>query len=698
VLIDGHRIPLNGILRNLADPNIVPPNAIERLDVMPEGASSIYGSDAVAGVINFVTRKRFDGLEINGQAGFADGYNSENGGFIGGKTWEGGSALLAYSHSSRSALSQADRPFTFTNHLEAGGSNFGSFACSPATIQPRGTTSIYTYPYSGAPLSNAQRNAPCDSSRFNDLLPNDKRDSVMLKFEHELTDRLTAGVDVVYSSSKDIARIPRGSVTATVFGPGSANANQINPFFQAPTGVNTSAETVRFDASELLGSGAETRSGSDTFYAFGRFQYRIGNNWLVTANMLVGNTRSFSDTSGTLCASCALLALNGTLNQTGAITSPSVPGTGITVVNLPLTPANALDPFRYAATNRTSAQVLAGLTDSNSSSSAAQNIQQYTLKADGPLHAVPAGDVKLAGGIEYKFYDDRPQSTSSLNIGPASRGSQFLEFLYTRNVKSALTEVLLPLVDADMKVPFVRGLELNISGRYDNYSDFGSTTNPKFAVNWQIAEGLKVRGNVARSFVAPPMTTVGAHGSSPDSAYFSSNLGIFQVPLDRYPAARQIPACANAVTTCAFNTAAVPGIQINGANPNLRPQTGRSWSIGVDLAPSFMRDFTLSATYWHDDFHGGVTSPIPALALNSSGFASLLTIYPNGATPAEVAAFAGGRPQTSTLPSPVYFTYNFLQENALNLTVEGIDADIRYSPKLTWGSISSGVAATYFLP
>ena len=133
-LIDGHRIPLTGIIRNLADPNILPPNAVERVEVMPEGASSVYGSDAVAGVVNFITRKHFDGFEVDAQDGEANGYKTYSGGFLGGKTWDDASALLAYSYSYGSDLSQADRQYTLSNHLAVGGSNFGSFACSPATI------------------------------------------------------------------------------------------------------------------------------------------------------------------------------------------------------------------------------------------------------------------------------------------------------------------------------------------------------------------------------------------------------------------------------------------------------------------------------------------------------------------------------------------------------------------------------------
>jgi len=98
-------------------------------------------------------------------------------------------------------------------------------------------------------------------------------------------------------------------------------------------------------------------------------------------------------------------------------------------------------------------------------------------------------------------------------------------------VKSAYVETLVPLVGPAMNVPFVRKLELNLSGRYDGYNDFGSTTNPKFALNWQINDNLKVRGNVARSFVAPPMSTVGSNGQGTGTtAARSSVSGSFRYP------------------------------------------------------------------------------------------------------------------------------------------------------------------------
>src|SRR5690348_7601116 len=80
VLIDGRRLPLSGINHTLADPNIIAPLSIDHVEVLPDGASSTYGSDAVAGVINFITRKNFKGLEVSGQVGMGDSYNTEQAG------------------------------------------------------------------------------------------------------------------------------------------------------------------------------------------------------------------------------------------------------------------------------------------------------------------------------------------------------------------------------------------------------------------------------------------------------------------------------------------------------------------------------------------------------------------------------------------------------------------------------------------
>lgn len=694
IVIDGHRFPLSGVIRSLGDPNIVPPNAIERVEVVPEGASSVYGSDAVAGVINFVTRRRFSGIEATAQTGFGDNYRTYSAGVAAGKTWEQGFGFLAYSYSDRDAVASRNRPFTNPNKLALGGTNFANFNCSPATFQPTGSSSLYAYPYATAG-SSAQAAAMCDTTGVADLIPAEKRHSVMLKFEQGIGEKLLFNVDAVYSTRTNVQQISRGSITARVFGPGSANAGQINPFYVFPTGSTATSGTVRLNFDELLGPGATTEGKSEAYYLSSGLKYKLGGDWSISGLAMFGVNTSSATNYDALCASCALLALNGTTNTNGVLTQVSIPGTTTTVLSLPLTTANALDPFRPAASNRTSPATLAGLIDHASWQRARQDIQQYQVKIDGSLLELPAGAVKVAVGAEYTNYGALPSLSQTLNIGPITSGARSLNLEYDRDVKSAFGELLLPLVSPDMEIPLVNKLNVNFSARYDKYSDFGSTKNPKIAVDWEVVEGIKLRGNVARSFVAPPIGTIGKDGMALDTNIGAFAQGQFAVPLDRYPEARLVPGCATAVTVCNFGTAAITGMIINGANPDLVAQKGRTWSIGVDFAQLFVPGLRGSITYWHNGFTGGVTSPIPSLALNSTGFNQLLTIYPNGATQAQIDAFRSYRPQSSILQPPIYFSYDFRNQNALNLKVEGIDADVRYRHTFDWGSFNGGVAATY---
>ena len=86
VLMDGHRVVGAGITSTSPDPDIVPPGVLQRVEIVPDGGSAVYGSDAVAGVINFITRKRIEGIEVDGHYGVADGYHQADGSFSGGNS------------------------------------------------------------------------------------------------------------------------------------------------------------------------------------------------------------------------------------------------------------------------------------------------------------------------------------------------------------------------------------------------------------------------------------------------------------------------------------------------------------------------------------------------------------------------------------------------------------------------------------
>ena len=645
ILVDGHRFALSGINHTLGDPNLVPPNAIERVEVLPDGASSVYGSDAVAGVVNFITRRRFNGMELSGQLGFADKYKTQQAGIVAGKTWDGGWMMGAYNYSHRDALRVADRDFLAADHRDEAAAagidlstanaqnraNFNSFNCDPATAQVGSniysSTGVNAY---GAPVANVQANAFCDVTRFNDQVPREVRHSLLLKGEQVIGDRLTIGVDFDYSSRKNIARTSRASggqqVTAVVFGPGSTpagGAGQINPFYVAPTGVVAPSETVRFSADQLLGPGAYNKSTDQTWFANAHAEYKISTAWRVSGGVVAGVTDSTSRDVGRLCVSCATLALNGTTNQAGNLTTVSVPATGLRVTSLPLTAANSLDVWNIGAANRTSPAVLAQLTDSTVTQLAHHTFRQYRGQVNGELFALPGGEVRMAAGVEFLKYGLGQDVSRPLGIGPASTGSSSLHLDYRRSVRSGFAELLIPVVAPEMGIPLVRRFDVNLAGRYDHYSDFGSTKNPKIAANWEVFEGLKFRGSYAKSFVAPALTSIGTNGNGTTAETSIAAGGTVAVPQAAYPGVQTIPGVTCTGGTCSgLGTGSALGLQINGGNASLQPQKGRTYSFGVDLAPTFLRGFRASATFWHNQIKGGITAPSAVTAVNIAGLRS----------------------------------------------------------------------------
>jgi len=694
ILIDGHRLPLSGINHALADPNILPPSALERVEVLADGASSVYGSDAVAGVVNFITRRHFDGLEVSGQGSYGDKYHAYTAGVVGGKTWDTGSVLVAYGYSKQSALSVADRGFAQADKRAFGGTNGASFACAPATIQV-GSGNIFVSPYTGAGVSSAAVNSPCDYTGVADILPSSERNSGLVKVTQDLTDRLTVSVDGVYSKRNNVTRTSRGSVTATIFGPGNAAATQINPFFVGLPGNAATAETVRFDADDLLGPGAHIDAGEESYYVSGDATYKLTDNWRITAGGVAGASNSFLQRFGLLCGSCANLALNGTTNANGNLTTPSVAGSTIIALNVPLTAANALDVFHTGSANLTSAAVRKALADSTLTQTARQTIRDGTIKLDGDLFQMPAGPVKVAIGGEVIYYTMGENLTQPQGTGPATTGSTTTNLQFDRNVKSAYAEFLVPLIGPDMNVPLVRKLTVNVSGRYDKYSDFGSTSNPKVGADWEVVEGFKLRANYAKSFVAPALSSRGDANGTTAETNFSNFAGPLNVPVAAYPNIVGLPGCAAGAVTCQVGTTTVTGLQVNGGNNQLQAETGKSYAIGADWSPAFVPGLHGSLTYWSNQLTGAVTAPTAALAVNAAGLNSLLTIFPGGATPAQIAAITAGRPQTAPLPQVVYFVYNFQQRNALNLLVQGFDGSVDYSFDTDVGRFGVQAVASY---
>jgi iron complex outermembrane recepter protein len=731
VILDGLRLPGGGTQFAQTDPNIIPVSAIQRVEVLADGASSVYGSDAVAGVVNFITRRTFDGFEANAQYGFADHYHNSNINFIWGKKWETGGVYVAGSYSDQSKLLNKHRDFaSMGDYRSVGGSNTNSFQCSPATITVPGVSGVYLSPSATSTVANSSNNAPCNNSVYATLLPSQYRANTLFKVTNDFSDKLTVTATLNYNRQATHApNAPGGLSDVTVFAQGSpasmatimvggvpTQVSRGNPFFMAPAGSPTATqEAVRYLALTPDGKYGRTESQEDSIYATLVADYKITSDWTATLSDAFGWNRSALNTINGFCNACALLALNGTAQTSANTNTTDIAGQNVIALNLPLTTANALDVWSPVGSTRTSAAVLRSLYRANSENTNYNTFNQVKLDFQGSLFSLPAGAVKLAVGGEYFWATQTQKISGSNGTGPTTTGSNFRVYNYERNIKSAYAELYIPVVSPEMEIPLAHRIDLSISGRYDKYSDVGSTKNPKLAANWEPFEGLKFRGNYSRAFVAPPLAVIG--DPSQGYLYASGSVGTqgqVNVPVNNYPDVKLIPGAviANSSTPCSQAAAGQNcSIGINANSAGLRrqlgggfthevPQKGRSWSAGVDLAPRFLPGFVAAATFFHNKFIGGVSSPSPSAIVNSAGLRPLLTLCPQTCTQQQINEFANlanGATISGAVPPQVYFLIDQSTRNALNLTVEGIDAQFTYQRAIgDLGRFTVGTALTYF--
>jgi len=534
-LVDGHRVPATGTNHSFVDPNLVPINMIERVEVLADGVSAVYGSDAVAGVVNFITRKHFEGIELTGSASFIDGKQDVSGGFVAGKDWDSGGAIFSYSYVRQGVLLDTARPYTNPNHIAQGGTNFGNFNCDPATLSPSGQALIFTSATSGQTLANTAANSPCSTWAYGSLIPKTVRNNAMIKVRQDFGSDWTLDTEMLYATRRVSGPTPRGTLSATAFGSGA----QANPFFTQPAGYTAGSTTqaIKWDADALLGPGAALTNGADTMYGDANLEYRF-RGWTFDLMALVGRDDSVMGSTGTLNGSVATLALNGTANAGGSLTQV-VPNTTLIPLQLPLTAANALDVWNPAATNRTSAAVISQLTDNTQSYHVVNGLNQAHLTAQGTVFDLPAGPVKMAVGAE-SLHNSIFESVAQLQgSGPASNASVFRTWNFSRDIQSVYGEVNIPVVSADQNVPFVQSVNVDVSGRFDHYSDFGNTSNPKIAFDWRVDGDLKFRANWSTSFVAAPTDELGADGTWNNTNYQPYPTNSIAVPVALFPLVTQ---------------------------------------------------------------------------------------------------------------------------------------------------------------
>jgi len=456
VLLNGNRLVGAGVLQTTVDPSIIPPSAIERVEVVPDGGSSVYGSDAIGGVVNFITRTKFDGVEATGRYGTADNLKVVDATVTAGKSWETGSAMISYAYTWHDNLQGIDRDYVSQYRPGKGGTDFRGTSCAPGNI----TVGATTYALPGRVAGSLNR---CDTSDYADIYPREERNSLYAAVRQQLSDNLDLEVTSYWSRRVTETLSAQTSLTGTI--------TAANPYYR-PIGAELS-QNVAYSLADALGNSLTGKAVFESYGITPKLTAKLGDNWRVTATGNFGHSNNVVH-EYTIDTVAATAALAGT------------------------TTATALNPYSPAATNPA---VLANIANFDNFGSARQDMDQVRVVADGTLFAAPGGDAKLGVGAEY--FREKLSSTIALDkIGvrtAASRSSA------SREVVAVFGEILVPLVSEAASRPGLRGFDLSASIRRDDYNDVGATTNPKVGFNYRPFEDFTIRGNLGTSFHAPSL-------------------------------------------------------------------------------------------------------------------------------------------------------------------------------------------------
>ncbi|GAB1256391.1 TonB-dependent receptor [Aurantivibrio plasticivorans] len=633
-LVDGHRVNSNG---SAIDPSVLPSLALERVEIVADGSSAVYGSDAVAGVVNLIMRRDVDGAEFVAQYGGADDFDQYKFGLSWGTTWDNGSFFVAAEKGQRSELNGNDRDF-FTSDQRPN-ADYRVNRCSPGTMVVGGVN--YAIPVGGVtPANNDQLIADtsnlCEGLPNQDLLPRQEYENLAFTSKFEFSDTFTWLLDGFYAD-RSFTRSPASFSGALV-------VPDTNAFFVAPQGMSPTSVTVNYSFIDDLAPDEQT-GGERSWEMTSGFELDVAGDWRVKGLMTYGD-------------------LYGQSNTTAGLDSRG-PTSSLAVALASSDPATAFDPFGL---HRTSAATLAAISDQVFIAKNTHKMKAYELHTDGSLMELPGGNVQLALGIEQQELSYEPW----LKRGSASR--PYSKRFFERDIRSAYAELLIPVFGADNAIPGIHSLQLNIAARRDEYSDLSeNTTNPKYGITWEPTDSLTVRASYGTSFRAPLF-----------SQLYGNSSALFVQPYSD-------PTNGGAV---------VQGVALSGGNLDLTPEEAETWSAGFDYSPEFLPEFSLSMTYFDVTYEGQIEAYLADLSILAleSEFAGTGIILRDAAADAHVNdlladgfGYARGVP-----PVPVTLFVDGRTNNLGRTETSGFDVAVNYGLALDdYGTIDFKVSGMY---
>ncbi|HEY4078767.1 MAG TPA: TonB-dependent receptor [Rhizomicrobium sp.] len=625
-LINGHRFVGAGHLQTISDPSIVPTVMVQRVEILPDGASAVYGSDAISGVVNVITRSDYDGLQlkIGGSAG--DSYLAGTASALFGMTWTGGGFAAGVEYTGNGRLSGQDRDFVTSNFTATGGFDNRSLSCAQPTVNANGTN----YGYPGLQAGTQNR---CDLVKDQDLYPQQSRIGALVNWHQDITESIRLHGDLFASRQDTNSHVTALSISGLTI-------PNTNPYFALPAGVAATTESVTMDSESVLGG-----------------PYATDRNYLTTFGGTIGVD---ADLFGKFVWSTYVA---GSASVTG-LYEQQLNSDALVAAGAATTTATAFDPFQ----GRTSQAVRDQIANYENFFGSHQHLVELNSKIDGPLFDLPGGTVRAAVGGVYReeTYDGIQTSGQRFlfqNPGTASG---------VRHVGSVFGELYVPVIGDANQLPFIKGLDLSVEGRYDHYSDVGGTTNPKYGFNWKPVDDLTIHGSYGTSFHAPALADL--HGPDTRTGFYFGT--------DNPPG---------------FTNLTLAHIWLAGGNGNLQPEKSLTRSLGFDWQPKIIPGLHMGATWYSVYFTGLVGFPDGSQFYTNPAY-QRFWYFNNGNNldPTLVASIINGlRRQSYLVPANVVpaaqYIGDFRRYNLAAIKTQGIDFDAVYAWEDPWGSWSATI-------
>ncbi|HET9579427.1 MAG TPA: TonB-dependent receptor [Usitatibacter sp.] len=598
VLLNGRRITGFGFAQNLQDTfvdlNAIPASAIERVEILKDGASAIYGSDAIAGVVNIILRRDFKGLEISGQAGRFEGKHDWRATLTGGwgdlarDRWSVFGTLDFYKRDlvmMRDTKFGADRDFRDVpggrnnQSLQGGGTwrqltstnantnNFRAISeCE--TFGGRTVTAAQAVDLGliAGPLNNTNFNQPGNTFCLHDFddqftaLPKTDRTNFIGRAQREFSPNLTGYFELGLSRVDTFQRFQSPFFSATT-GLAQTSAG-LRPFtynirFAPGVAGNPFPSNALYNASVFNDMGTRDLDiRSDTARVLAGATYTIRNWDLDSA---INWSRNEVDQQN-----INRITLAGTSAVFGVPTTPQPP--------VPVSTNSAYNLDRPSLnTDAVRNQMLISFPRKSTS-----ELKSIDTKASTELMQMAAGPLGLALGVEGREekLNDRPD--------PLAEAGQILG----QGITSTNGSRRQYAGYAELAIPITRAIEAQVAGRYDHYSDYGSSSTPKIGIKFRPTNTLLLRANWGKGFRAPTLPEI-----SPSVATFFTSV---------------IDPTTNQIT------------QISGVfagNPGLQAEKSDSWTAGLVFEPN--ANFNVGVNFYNIDWKNIVAAPSFQAIVNS---------------------------------------------------------------------------------